>query len=292
MLLSPVVARADGTAAGGQPRSVVGRLRPSVEEGITMTDVLLRERIGDVERLWLNRPEKENVLNDALHSALADACRDLALDASVGAVIVTGKGSAFSRSADGEEIGEKYFGDRSAYRSFLVTVRDLHLLMQSVPKPIIAAVNGVASMGGIELALACDFIVASSTATLGDAHPAGVGGGGGSQTLREAVGSRMTRWLLYTGEMLSAQRAYEVGLVQAVYPAETFQECALELAQRIVARRLGDSLARVKALTIAREPSLHDLDVEMGHSVDHYFDPRTQEGLAAALAREAAEHAP
>jgi len=251
-----------------------------------MADVLLRERIGAVERLWLNRPEKENALNDALHRALSGAFAELARDASVGAVIVTGAGAAFCRSADGDEIGELYFGDRGAYRAFLFGVRDLHLQMQSVPKPILAAVNGVASMGGIELALACDLIVASVTATLGDAHPAGVGGGGGSQLLREAVGSRMTRWLLYTGEMLSAERALAVGLVQAVYPAEGFQASVLALAQRIVARQLGDSLARVKALTLAKAPSLADLDLEIGHSVDHYFDARTQAGLAAALERE------
>ena len=254
-----------------------------------MAQVLLRERIGAVERLWLNRPDKENVLNDALHAALAESFREIARDAGVGAVILTGKGAVFCRSADGDEIGEKYFGDRAAYRSFLVGMRDLHLLMQSVPKPIVAAVNGPASMGGLELALACDLIVASSQATLGDCHPAGVGGGGASQTLREVVGDRMTRWLLYTGEMLSAQRAFEIGLVQAVYPAEGFQEAVLALAQRIVARSLGDSLARVKALTFAREPALADLELEIGHSVDHYFDPRTQQGLAAALERDAEE---
>jgi enoyl-CoA hydratase/carnithine racemase len=88
--------------------------------------------------------------------------------------------------------------------------------------------------------------------------------------------------------MLTAERAYEIGLVQRVYPAATFQESALALAQRIVARRLGDSLARVKALTLAHEPSLADLDLEIGHSVDHYFDPRTQAGLAEALDRDRA----
>jgi 2-(1,2-epoxy-1,2-dihydrophenyl)acetyl-CoA isomerase len=253
-----------------------------------MSQVLLRERHGAVERLWLNRPDQGNVLNDALHAALAHAFRAIALDPSVGAVIVSGKGADFCRSADGQEIGEKYFGDRAAYRSFLVGVRDLHLLMQSVPRPIIAAVNGTAAMGGLELALACDLIVASSAARLGDAHPAGVGGGGASQTLRECVGARMTRWLLYTGEMLDAQRAHQIGLVQQVFPADGFQEAVLALAQRIVARQLGDSLARVKALTVAREPSLADLDLEMTHSVDHYFDPRTQAGLATALERESA----
>ena len=248
-----------------------------------MAEVLLRERIGQVERLWLNRPEQENRLNDALHAALEAAFRDIAVDSEVGAVIVTGAGETFSRSADGDEIGEKYLHERAAFRSLLIAVRDLHVVMQSVPKPIIAAVNGVASMGGLELALACDMIVASSRASIGDAHPAGVGGGGASQTLRAAVGDRMTRWLLYTGEMVPAERALEIGLVQHVYPAESFQESVLALAQRIVARSVGDSLARVKALTVARQPGLADLDLEMSHSVDHYFDPRTRAGLAAAV---------
>ena len=255
-----------------------------------MQDVVIRERIGRIERLWLNRPELENCLNDAIYAELTRAFDEIALDEDVGVVILTGKGTAFSRSADGEEIGEKYFGARSAYRAFLTRVRDLHVRMQSVPRPIIAAVNGVASMGGIELALACDMIVASSEATLGDAHPGGVGGGGASQTLREAVGARMTRWLLYTGELLSAQRALEIGLVQQVYPASTFQESVLALAEKIDARRLGDSLARVKALTVSREPSLADRELEIGHSIEHYFDPRTQEGLAGALEDDLAEN--
>ena len=255
-----------------------------------MQDVLIRERLGSIERIWLNRPELENCLNDAIYEGLTRAFREIALDESVGAVILTGKGSAFSRSADGDEIGEKYFGSRSAYRAFLTRVRDLHVLMQSVPRPIIAAVNGVASMGGIELALACDMIVASTAASLGDAHPGGVGGGGASQTLREAIGTRMTRWLLFTGELLSAERALEVGLVQQVYAEAGFQDSVLALANKIAARRLGDSLARVKALTVAREPTLADRELEIGHSVDHYFDPRTAQGLDAALIEDWAEN--
>ena len=253
-----------------------------------MEDVLQRERIGAIERLWLNRPEQENMLDDALSRALADAFRELARDDALGAVIVTGRGSAFCRSADGDDIGAKYFGEPAAYRAYLHGVRDLHLLVAAVPRPVIAAVNGVASMGGIELALACDFIVASERAELGDAHPGGVGGGGASQTLREAVGDRMTRWLLYTGALLPARRALEVGLVQQLLPAEGFQEAVLALAQGIVGRRLADSLARVKQLSVPRVPGLADLELEIEHSVAHYFDSRTQEGLAAALERDAA----
>ncbi len=248
-----------------------------------MGEVVIRERIGAVERLWLARPEVENQLNDAIYDALTRALREIALDPAVGAVILTGKGEAFSRSADGDEIGRKYFTSRDAYRGFLYRVRDFHTVLQSVPKPVIAAVNGVASMGGIELALACDFIVASTAAKLGDCHPGGVGGGGASQTMREMVGARMTRWLLYTGELIDAERALAVGLVQQVLPAKNFQQAVLELAERIVARRIGDSLARVKALTVSRDPTPADRELEIGHSVEHYFDPRIQTGLAGAL---------
>ena len=110
-----------------------------------MESVLRRERYGAIERLVLNRPEQDNMLNDELSAALSEAFRDLAKDPSVHIIIVTGSGKSFCKSADGEEIREKYFGDPNAYRSYLIAVRDLHLLMQSVPKPIIAAVNGVAA---------------------------------------------------------------------------------------------------------------------------------------------------
>jgi enoyl-CoA hydratase len=250
-------------------------------------DVIMRERRGAVERIWLNRPEVENCLNDAIYDGLTRALDEVARDESVAAVVLTGKGSAFSRSADGNEIGEKYFGARGDYRGFLVRVRDLHTRIESVPRPVIAAVNGVASMGGIELALACDFIVAAESARLGDAHPGGVGGGGASQTLRATLGSRMARWLLYTGELLPAARALEVGLVQQVLPDAGFQEAVMQLAERIASRQLGDSLARIKALTVPREPSLADRELEIGHSIEHYFDPRTQEGLESALETDA-----
>ena len=100
-------------------------------------------------------------------------------------------------------------------------------------------VNGTARMGGIELALACDLIVASSAARLGDGHPGGIGGGGVSKRLPEAIGARNARWLMYTGELVEAERAYQLGLVQAVYPAARFGADVMELAQRIAGRRMG-----------------------------------------------------
>jgi enoyl-CoA hydratase/carnithine racemase len=240
-----------------------------------MENVLRRERHGEIEKLILNREARGNALNAPLLAALRAAFSDLAADPGVHLIIVTGSGSTFCSQADGGE----YFGAPDSARAFMIMVRDLYLLIRSVPKPVIAAVNGLARMGGLELALSCDLIVASSTAVLGDAHPGGVPGGGSSQLLPGAVGVRMARWLLYTGEILSAQRAYEVGLVQRVLDAADFDAAVLDLARRIVARRMGSSLARIKALTARGWPSTDDLDFEIEQAMGHYFEAEVLESI-------------
>jgi enoyl-CoA hydratase/carnithine racemase len=238
-----------------------------------MGNVLLREQHGVVERLILNRPESENMLNDDMRSALMAAFSDIGRKPEIRVVILTGSGGIFSRCADGMEMGEKYMHSPQDYRSVLWNVRNVAMMMRSLPKPIIGAVNGLATMGGFELALSCDFIVASRTASLGDGHPSGIGGGGGSQRLLELIGAPMTRWLLYTQEVLTAQRAYEIGLVQQLYDPDTFDASVLQLANDIAARRIGHSLERIKALTASREPTLASLNFEIEHSIDHWLSP-------------------
>ncbi len=237
-----------------------------------MGDALIRERHGAVERIILNRAAQDNMLNDAFRTEMLRACDEITRDTDIHVVILTGCDGIFSRSSDWVEQNAKgYMESEEAFRGFLWNVRDVSIRMRSVPKPIIAAVNGVATMGGFELALSCDFIVASSAATMGDGHVSGVGGGGGSQRLMELIGARATRWMLYTGEVLSAERAYELGIVQQVYPSEKFDESVLELAKEIATRRLGRSLERIKALTAGSEPSLSSLNYEIDHSIAHWL---------------------
>jgi enoyl-CoA hydratase/carnithine racemase len=191
----------------------------------------------------------------------------------------------FSRSSDWkEQIAKGYLSSEEAYRGFLWDVRDVSICMRSVPKPIIAAVNGLATMGGFELALSCDFIVASQSARMGDGHASGVGGGGGSQRLMELLGARATRWMLYTEEVMSAQRAYELGIVQQVYPDASFDADVLKLAQGIASRRIGRSLERIKILTAGTEPTLQSLNVEMDHSIAHWLSPAVDEWRAKFVA--------
>jgi enoyl-CoA hydratase/carnithine racemase len=244
-----------------------------------MTEVLISKRHGskgEILKLTLNRPTVGNQFNTPLLEALNTAFGDVIADPTVQVVIVTGSGADFCVGSDGHEASKVHLKDKHSFHLLNLKYHDLYFKMQSVPRPIIAAVNGRAKLGGLEFALSCDMIVASSTASLGDAHPAGIGGGGGSQRLQDAVGNRMARWLLYTGEMLPAARAFECGLVQAVYDAATFDQSVLRLAQDIAARSMGSSLARIKTLTRRFEPTLADLHFAIEHCDDHYLEPEVK----------------
>jgi enoyl-CoA hydratase len=238
-----------------------------------------------VLRCTLNRPDHANMLTKGVMDGVRSSLTRAIDHDDVHIIVITGAGQSFCEGVDPAE-AERFFASTQAYRQFLIRVRDLYLLFAAVPKPIIAAVNGTARMGGIELALACDLIVASSAARLGDGHPGGIGGGGVSKRLPKAIGARNARWLMYTGELVDAERAYQLGLVQQVYPADNFGTDVIALAQRIAGRRMGSSLARIKALTMPERPGLAELHDEIDQSIRQYFDPDVLAGFAEWQAAE------
>jgi enoyl-CoA hydratase/carnithine racemase len=262
----------------------------AASEGNVAPDVLGPDVIEEVVapgvlRCTLNRADHANMLTKGMMEGLRSSLTRSIDDDEVHIVVITGAGASFCEGVDPAE-AEVFFASTQAYRNFLITVRDLYLLFAAVPKPIIAAVNGVARMGGIELALACDLIVASSAARIGDGHPGGIGGGGVSKRLPEAIGARNARWLMYTGALVDAARAYQLGLVQQVYPADRFDAEVIALAQQIAGRRMGRSLARIKALTMPEQPGLAQLHDEIDQSIRQYFDPDVLAGFAEWQAAE------
>lgn len=245
-----------------------------------MTGQLLTDMAAPgVLRCTLNRPGDANMLTREIMDGLRAALDRASADDDVHVMVVTGTGSSFCEGVDPGE-AERFFASPAAYREFLIAVRDLYLLFPAIPVPVIAAVNGTTRMGGMELALAADLIVASSSARMGDGHPGGIGGGGVAKRLPEAIGGRNARWLFYTGELVDAERAHQLGLVQQVFPAATFADDVVALAQRIAGRRMGRSLARIKAMTAADRPTLADLHDEIDQSIRQYFDPVVQAGFA------------
>jgi enoyl-CoA hydratase len=185
--------------------------------------VLLVEKSDAVAQLTLNRPEAMNALSRELRQALTQAFRDLAQDAAVRVVILTGAGRAFCAGLDLKELGSR---DSQPLGAF--TDADMMTAIRGFPGPVIGAVNGFAITGGFELALACDLLIASSEARFADTH-ARVGilpGWGLSQKLPRLIGIGRAKELAFTGNFIGAEQALAWGLVnRVVAPAELLATC-------------------------------------------------------------------
>ena len=183
--------------------------------------VLIDKTEEGIVLLTLNRPEKLNALSTPLQKQLEGLLRDLEHDPQVRVLILTGAGEkAFVAGADIGEYDNQSFGEFVEFQHY---GRKLFTYIEEFPKPIIGAINGYALGGGFEIALACDVMVASTNAKFG--LPEGLlglcPGGGGTQRLTRAVGRYVAADVLLSGRNLSADRAYELGLVaEVVAPGE------------------------------------------------------------------------
>ncbi len=188
--------------------------------------------------LHLNRPETFNAWNQQMRSELRDAVGALVADDNLRVAIVTGTGRAFSA---GEDVrGMKGLADIGT-RAFRRVVRDIHNVfdeVEAIEIPVIAAINGVAAGGGLELALSCDFRFAASTAKLGlpENNVGLIPGSGGCSRLVRTVGLSTAKRLVMTGEMIPADRALAYGLIDEIHPPEQLMEAAMAFAQKLAAR--------------------------------------------------------
>jgi enoyl-CoA hydratase len=208
-----------------------------------MSDTLLLERDGGIATVTLNRPESRNALNSELLRSLYDALTDLEADESIAAVIITGADPAFCAGLDLKELGSSganLRGTPSGERERAGTP------WPSLTKPLIGAINGVAVTGGFELALNCDFLVASERARFGDTH-ARVGllpGWGLSVLLPQAIGVRRAKEMSLTGNFMDAAEALSFGLVNHVVPHDEL----LPVTRQIAADIAGNDQRAVRAL--------------------------------------------
>jgi enoyl-CoA hydratase len=185
---------------------------------------------GPVRVLAMNRPEARNALNTELIEALYAALGDADGDPSVRAVVLTGVDPAFCAGVDLKEaqrLGTAYFEQFQTQSCIRKTAQ--------MRKPIIGAINGPVFTGGLEMALGCDFLIASQRAVFADTH-ARVGilpGGGMTARLPQVVGGAMARRLSMTGEVIDADRAERIGLITEVVPHDRLLARAVELASQI-----------------------------------------------------------
>jgi enoyl-CoA hydratase len=188
--------------------------------------VLLVEKKDGIAILTLNRPDQLNALSMELRQALQDELESIRTDTSVRVVILTGAGRAFCAGLDLKEMGDP------ERRKAGGEPPDPPKLLRSIPQPVIGAINGIAVTGGFEIALSCDMLIATPETQFADTH-ARIGilaGWGLSQRLSRAIGVNRAKELSLTGNYLSAERAYDWGLVNRVVPLEELMPTCIGLA--------------------------------------------------------------
>lgn len=194
-------------------------------------ETLLIEIDGPVAIITLNRPDALNALNDKLVTELTDALNGFEKNADIGCVVLTGAGRAFAAGADIKEMRPQSYMD--AYGNDFIT-RNWERA-STFRKPIIAAVNGFALGGGCELAMMCDFILASEAAKFGqpEINLGVMPGAGGTQRLTRFVGKSKAMEMCLTGRMMDAAEAERSGLVSRVLPADKLLEETKSVAKKI-----------------------------------------------------------
>lgn len=194
-----------------------------------MSKEVLFEIKGSVAIITLNRPNRKNAINQALLTGLYNCIEKITDNEEIKVGIITGNGDSFCSGIDLDCLStDNLFDPRS-------DGKDMPEIFGSCSKPIIGAVNGYAITGGFEIALNCDFLIASERAVFADTH-AKVGihpGWGMSQLLQQAVGQKLAKQFSATCEKISAQRALSCGLVNEIIPADKLLLRPIEIAEEI-----------------------------------------------------------
>ncbi|MBK5246038.1 MAG: enoyl-CoA hydratase/isomerase family protein [Peptostreptococcaceae bacterium] len=183
--------------------------------------------------ITINRPRALNALNEALLDELIEVFINVKKNIEVKAIILTGKGKAFVSGADIAEMNEL---NPVEGRALMMKGHSVMNLIESMEKPVIAAINGFTLGGGCELAMACDIRISSEKAKFGqpEVKLGIIPGFGGTQRLSRLVGKGMAKYLIMTAEIISADEALRIGLVERVVPAEELMGNAIKVAKTIM----------------------------------------------------------
>jgi len=251
-------------------------------------ECLIFEVNEQVAKITLNRPKVLNALNPELYRELAKLLEKVSADKQVRAIIITGAGEkAFAAGADISAM--QFMTAHEARTLALIGQRPLDLIA-SLPQPVIGAINGMALGGGCELAMACDLRIASENALFGqpEISLAVIPGGGGTQRLPRLVGMACAKDLIFTGRIIKADEALNIGLVNKVVPAEELMPTVEKLAQRICEKGpIAVSLAKAAINKAWEAPLRVGLDFEKEVFASCFATEDQKEGMAAFLEKRA-----
>ncbi len=247
---------------------------------------MIVETRGHVTTITLNRPERYNVIDLQLAQKLMEVVLTCSEDPGVRALVITGAGSVFSGGGNVKEFGERR---ETISRHLKELTSVLHAAISRIcrmPKPVLAAVNGVAAGGGMSLALACDLVLAAESARFTTAY-VGIGAtpdGSSTYFLPRLVGLKRAFELFYTNRILTAREAEAWGLVNQVIPDADFGVAVDELATQLAK---GPTLAFGRAKRLLHLGSLESLETQMEHESEFIavsgMTEDFQEGVKAFL---------
>lgn len=249
---------------------------------------IIVETDDHITTIRLNRPDALNALNAELLSELADAVQEASGNNKVRCIVLTGSEKAFAAGADISEMADKSFVEVFTSDMFAAEVE----IIQNCRKPIIAAVSGYALGGGCELAMICDFIIASDTAKFGqpEINLGVVAGIGGTQRLTRAVGKAKSMEMHLTGRFMDAEEAERAGLVSRVVPAKKLMDEAMAAAAKIAEKSTLSIMAVKEAVNRSQETSLREgllFERRLFHSLFATEDQK--EGMSAFLEKREAQ---
>lgn len=256
---------------------------------MTEANVVISEMRGRVAVITINRPEKHNALDGAVRCAFLGAMDSARRDERVRAIVLTGAGDkAFIAGSDITE-----FERRSPVDQWRVMKGpSIYEAVERCPKPVIAAVNGYCLGGGLEIALACDIRIASATAQFGqpEVKLGLIPGGGGTQRLPRVVGLGAALRLILSGEMIPADEALRIRLVEEIVPPHELVPRALALGETLASRGPVAVAAAKEATRAALSLPLHDgLKLEAALFQLCFSSADKGEGVRAFLEKRSAE---
>ena len=201
-------------------------------------EFIVSEREEDIAILRLNRPDNLNAWNAQMRRELRDAVRELVEDDGLRVLIITGTGRGFSAGEDVSGMGDLSSIGPKGFRRHVRMIHNVFDEVEQMEIPVIAAVNGVAAGGGMELALSCDFRIAADSARMGlpEGNVGLIPGSGGISRLVKLVGPAVAKRLVMTGEIIPATKALEYGLIEEIVPDVDLMDYCLDFAHTLAAR--------------------------------------------------------
>jgi len=249
---------------------------------MAMYETIQIDQQGEIAILTFNRPDKLNAINRTVYEEMGDYLHSLERDDSAASILIlTGAGRAFVAGADIDDYTTMTLAQFSAFQRL---GRSVMAQIEQLPRPVIAAVNGYALGGGFEIALACDLIIAAENAKFGlpEAKLGLLPGGGGTQRLPRLVGAGVAKRMIFSGEIIDAQRAYQLNIATEIAPKGEALNAAIALAEKILANgQLAVRMAK-RVIDEGLEASLTTaLSLEMDSTAHLFVTDDKREGIAA-----------